>query len=71
MRIWDRYGLPGLAMAGPLITGIHLATVIALLFKPERSRLIFWMTSSLLVWTAGLVFMCYAGLDAVRRLIGQ
>lgn len=66
--VWNRYGLPGLALAAPLVTGVHLATVIALMFRPDRKRLLFWMILSLAVWTAGLVVVCYSGLEAIQGL---
>ncbi len=71
LGIWNKYGLPGLAMAGPLVTGIHLATIIALFFKPERHKLLFWMTFSLFVWTLGVIAVCYAGLEAIQYLMSQ
>ncbi len=71
LGIWNKYGLPGLALAGPLVTGIHLATVIALFFKPERHKLIFWMTFSLFAWTLGVVVVCYAGLEVFQYLFAQ
>lgn len=70
LRIWNHYGMPGLAMAGPLLTGIHLATVIALIFDPPRRKLLFWMTLSLLVWTGGLTIAGYGGMEALRRWPG-
>ncbi len=71
LGIWDKYGLPGLAMAGPLLTGIHLATIIALFFNPERRKLLFWMSFSLFVWTFGTVVVCYTGLEVFHRLLSQ
>lgn len=69
--MWNRYGLPGLALAAPLVTGVHLATVIALMFRPDRKRLLFWMTLGLAVWTAGLVVVCYTGFEAIQSLLGE
>ncbi|OPL11343.1 MAG: hypothetical protein AVO39_05750 [delta proteobacterium MLS_D] len=71
LRIWNNYGLPGLAMAGPLLTGIHLATAIALLFNPDRKKLLFWMTLSLLLWTIALAAASYGGLEAVRHWLAR
>ncbi|MDQ0341143.1 putative membrane protein [Caldalkalibacillus uzonensis] len=35
-RIFERYGTPGLALLGPLVTGIHLAAVIAVMFGVRK-----------------------------------
>jgi uncharacterized membrane protein len=71
VRIFNNYGLPGLALAGPLLTGIHLATVIALLFNPDRRKLLFWMTMSLLLWTVALTMVSHGGLEAVRHWLAR
>jgi hypothetical protein len=66
LAIWNRYGLPGLALLGPLLTGIHLATIIALAFNPAKNRLLFWMNSSLLIWTIVTTIVSYYGLEGIR-----
>lgn len=64
-RILARYGLPGLALLGPLVTGIHLATVLALGTGASRRAILVWTGASLAVWTAGLVAATVAGVEAV------
>lgn len=66
LAIWNRYGLPGLALLGPLLTGIHLATLIALAFKPAKKNLLLWMNSSLLIWTIGMTIVSFYGLEGIR-----
>lgn len=62
-KIWNRYGLPGLALLAPAVTGIHLAAVMALACKsPKRSTAI-WMTISLAVWSIGIGIMSFYGLS--------
>ncbi len=69
LNIWNKYGLPGLALAGPLLTGIHLATIIALAFKPARKQLLLWMSSSLLIWTVGMTVASFYGLEGIRSAV--
>jgi uncharacterized membrane protein len=53
-RIWERYGLPGLALLAPGLVGTDLAALLALTFGSSRSRVITWMAVSLAVWTIAL-----------------
>lgn len=62
-KIWDKYGLPGLALLAPVVTGVHLAAVIALLSRSPRSSITFWMFLSLVIWTVILATGTYYGLD--------
>lgn len=69
MNIWNKYGLPGLAFLGPLLTGIHLATIIALAFKPGKKDLLAWMNLSLLIWTIGMTIVSFYGIEGIKSLV--
>ncbi len=62
-KIWDKYGLPGLALLAPVVTGVHLAVIIALLSRSPRASIVFWMFWSLVIWTVILTASTYYGLD--------
>lgn len=52
--IWEKYGIPGLAMIAPLFVGTDIAAIFALIFGSSRKHVVGWMTCSLAFWT--LVF---------------
>jgi len=52
--IWEKYGIPGLAIVAPIFVGTDIAAIFALIFGSSRKRVIVWMTGSLALWT--LVF---------------
>lgn len=54
-RLWDRYGLPGLSMSGPVLTGVHVAALVALVAGSPDRAVAGWMTVGIGVWTALLV----------------
>ncbi|MCD8510282.1 MAG: hypothetical protein LRY73_10685 [Bacillus sp. (in: Bacteria)] len=61
-KILEKYGIPGLALTGPLITGMHLAVIISLPLKGKNQRILTWMTASLFVWTVIFTFITFQGL---------
>lgn len=61
--IWERYGLPGLAIASPVVTGVHLATVIAIGVGSRHRAVGTWMTASLAVWTILITATTVGGLS--------
>ncbi|RSL30513.1 small multidrug efflux protein - like protein [Salibacterium salarium] len=65
--IFDKYGVAGLALTGPGITGIHLAAIVAVTFKASKQKVAVWMNVSLLIWTAVMTGMSFYGID---RLLG-
>lgn len=54
-RAWDRYGLPGLALVGPILVGIHLTILFALLVDDRPRTTVGWLTVGLGAWTIVLV----------------
>ncbi len=65
-RVWKRYGIPGVALQAPLLTGPLLATVLALgLGAPPRS-LLYWMLASVVFWGAAFTAAAALGLSIFR-----
>ncbi|MGI6127650.1 MAG: small multi-drug export protein [Planifilum sp.] len=50
-RLWERFGLPGLALLSPLATGTHLAAAVAMAFRTSKGKVTLWMTVSIFLWT--------------------
>lgn len=53
-RVWERYGIYGVALQAPMITGAPLATLVALSLGAPAKRLLFWMSVSVVIWGAAL-----------------
>lgn len=65
LRVFDRFGLVGLAALGPLLTGVHVAALVALAAGAPRRPTVLWLSGGVVVW-AGLAAGATAlGLDAL------
>jgi uncharacterized membrane protein len=49
-RLWNRYGIWGVALQAPIFTGVPLGTLIALGLGAPAKRLLFWMSVSVVLW---------------------
>lgn len=67
-RLWNRYGLPGLALLAPLVTGVHLAAAIALLAGANRKLVLLWLIGSIILWTIGMTIVSMLGIEGIRML---
>lgn len=67
-KIWDRYGLPGLAIIGPFFVGTHITAVMGMALGTRKNLVTFWMTFSLIAWTVGLTVASYYGLDYLNLI---
>ena len=60
-RVWKRYGIPGMALQAPLLTGPILATILALGLGAPPRLLLLWMLASVALW--GMVLTASAALS--------
>jgi Ca2+/H+ antiporter, TMEM165/GDT1 family len=49
--LFDKYGLPGLTIFGPLLVGSHISAFMGMSFGSKRSLVTGWMVVSLIIWT--------------------
>ncbi|WIV68671.1 small multi-drug export protein [Natrialbaceae archaeon AArc-T1-2] len=68
-RIWNAYGLPGLALLGPIVTGVHLAAVLALGLGARGRSTFAWMTVSIAVWTVLITVASVAGASVLEGVV--
>ena len=62
-RVWKRYGIPGVALQAPLLTGPLLATVLALGLGAPPRLLLGWMLASIVLWGVALTGAAALGLS--------
>lgn len=67
-RIWDRWGVLGLGLLAPLITGAPLGAAIGLALGVPTRRLLLWMIIGIAVWSALLTLLGVLGLAGIRSL---
>ncbi|MFP8956378.1 small multi-drug export protein [Natrialbaceae archaeon A-CW3] len=68
-RIWNDYGLPGLALLSPIVTGVHLATVLSLSLGARRQATLVWMTLSIGLWTVLITVGSLTGLTILESVL--
>ncbi|MGM8216572.1 small multi-drug export protein [Bacillaceae bacterium W0354] len=62
-RIFNKYGVPGLAFLGPLLVGSHLTTIFAVTMGGSRGAASFWVSLSITVWSVLFSLLIYYGFD--------
>ena len=62
-RFWKRYGIPGVDLQAPLLTGPLLATVLALGLGAPARPFLSWMLASVVLWGAVLTGAAALGLS--------
>lgn len=69
-RIWEKYGVIGLGLLSPLLTGAPLGAAIGVSLGASPRRLILWMSIGILIWTVILTAIStlgYAGFQMLKK----
>lgn len=61
--IWQKYGLPGLALIGPFFVGSHFTALMAVILGGSQKATFWWVTLSVIAWTLGLSILVLFGVD--------
>lgn len=69
-RIWNKYGLPGLAILGPVLIGTHIAAFIGMSLGATKRWTLLWMTISLVIWSVVFGVGAYYGVGVFKGMIG-
>jgi hypothetical protein len=67
-RVWERYGVAGWGLVGPLVLGVPLAAAVGVGMGAPRRKLVVWLGAGAILWTTVLTVAAAVGVDAVRRL---
>jgi Ca2+/H+ antiporter, TMEM165/GDT1 family len=61
--LWKKYGLPGLAMLGPLLVGSHLTALASMTFGGTKKATFAWVSTSITVWSIVFTVLLFLGVD--------
>jgi len=61
VRIWNKYGLPGLMLVGPILIGSHIVVIIGFALGASKHKTLIWSILSLGLWTVVITLASYYG----------
>ncbi len=67
-RLWARYGVPGLGLLAPLLTGAMLGAALGLSLGVPARRLLAWMSLGIGLWSAALTLAGALGWAGIQSL---
>ena len=68
-QVWNRYGVVGLGLLSPLVTGGPLGAVLGLSLGAPARGLLLWMSLGIILWSAVLTGAAYLGFAGVKALL--
>ncbi len=67
-QVWRRYGVIGLGLLAPLLTGASLGVALGLALGAPAGRLLFWTSLGIIFWSTALTLAGVLGLVGVEML---
>ena len=66
--IWEKYGVIGLGLLSPLITGALLGAAVGISLGAAPRRLMLWMCVGIVIWSALLTAIAALGMEGLQLL---
>lgn len=70
-RAWERYGMIGLGLLGPMTVGAQIGTALGLSLNMPPRKLLVWMTLGAIIWSLILTVFFALGLAGVEQVISS
>lgn len=70
-RVWRRYGVVGLGLLGPGLTGAPLGAALGLSLRVPARQLLIWLSLGIMLWSLALTLIGLFGIAGVLRLLGR
>ena len=68
-EIWDKYGIAGLGLLAPWITGAALGAAIGISLGAHPFKLFIWMVAGIIICGAALTVVAVLGIEGYKTLL--
>ncbi|AKO93085.1 small multi-drug export protein [Priestia filamentosa] len=65
---FDKYGVPGLALLGPIVGANHISALVSVAASARKENIVLWQVISITVWGIGSGLLLFYGIDVYQWL---
>ena len=65
-KIWNKYGVIGLGLLSPLLTGAPLGVALGLMFNAEKKKLLIFVVLGIIIWSTVLTLIGVYSFDTFK-----
>lgn len=65
---FNKYGVPGISLLGPIIGTNHIGALVCIIAKANKKNIILWQTISIVIWAVGTGVLLIYGVDIYNNI---
>lgn len=65
---FNKYGVPGISLLGPLVGTNHIGALVCIIAKANKRNIILWQTISIIIWAVGSGVLLIYGVDIYNNI---
>ncbi|RDW15129.1 small multi-drug export protein [Oceanobacillus chungangensis] len=65
---FNKYGVPGISLLGPIIGTNHIGALVCIIAKANKKNIILWQTISIVIWAVGTGVLFIYGVDIYNNI---
>lgn len=65
---FNKYGVPGISLLGPVIGTNHIGALVCIIAKANIKNIILWQTISIVIWAVGTGVLLIYGVDIYNNI---
>lgn len=65
---FNKYGVPGISLLGPVIGTNHIGALVCIIAKANIKNIILWQTISIVIWAVGTGVLLIYGVDIYNKI---
>lgn len=67
-KYFNKYGVPGISLLGPIIGTNHIGALVCIIAKANKKNIILWQTISIVIWAVGTGVLLIYGVDFYNNI---
>ncbi|WDH83106.1 small multi-drug export protein [Paenibacillus urinalis] len=65
-NLFQKYGVPGVSLLGPLLIGDHIAALVCIASGASKRYVMIWQTIAIVVWAVGMGILVLLGINVIK-----
>jgi Putative small multi-drug export protein len=66
---FNKYGVPGISLLGPLLGTNHIGAIVCILANADKKKIMLWQLISIVLWAVGMGVVVLSGVNIIKDVM--